>query len=390
MNSSVLCGVFLLVLLSSQLPTICCTSGDDNSLNYISWSDLSDYRDLEAEGIFSPTRHIVVAKDGSGDSASIQAAVDMIPHNNAQRVKILIYPGVYRERLHIPRTKPYISLIGNGSAEVTITYNAKASDKDMYGRVLGTYGTATVDVASDYFVATELTIENTIDARGGGVGMQAVALKVSGDKAMFFRVTVRGTQDTILDLTGTHYYYQCFIQGSVDFICGNARSLFEDCTLKSMARRSGAIAAHHRNSTEENTGFSFYKCKVTGTGINYLGRAWGRYARIVYSLCRFQNIINPSGWADWGDPSRQQTVTFGEYECRGRGADKTNRVGWAKNFSPEEVGPYMDKSFIDAAHEIYACVRAGDALFLSAWKLAVDSVISRGQVLDMESTRPFT
>lgn len=61
----------------------------------------------------------------------------------------------------------------------------------------------------------------------GGYGMQAVALRVSGDKAMFYRVRVLGTQDTLLDDTGSHYFYQCYIQGSVDFIFGRSTSLYE-------------------------------------------------------------------------------------------------------------------------------------------------------------------
>lgn len=61
----------------------------------------------------------------------------------------------------------------------------------------------------------------------GGFGMQAVALRIAGDKAMFYRVRILGTQDTLLDDTGSHYFYQCHIQGSVDFIFGTARSLYQ-------------------------------------------------------------------------------------------------------------------------------------------------------------------
>ena len=61
----------------------------------------------------------------------------------------------------------------------------------------------------------------------GGHGMQAVALRISGDKAVFYRVRLLGTQDTLLDDTGSHYFYQSFIQGSVDFIFGRARSLYK-------------------------------------------------------------------------------------------------------------------------------------------------------------------
>lgn len=61
----------------------------------------------------------------------------------------------------------------------------------------------------------------------GADGAQAVALRIAGDKAAFFRCGFYGAQDTLLDDSGKHYFKDCFIQGSIDFIFGNARSLYE-------------------------------------------------------------------------------------------------------------------------------------------------------------------
>lgn len=68
----------------------------------------------------------------------------------------------------------------------------------------------------------------------GGKGMQAVALRVDSERAMFYRVRIKGSQDTLLDNTGTHYFYQCFIQGQVDFIFGSAKSLYKVNYLTSL------------------------------------------------------------------------------------------------------------------------------------------------------------
>lgn len=57
--------------------------------------------------------------------------------------------------------------------------------------------------------------------------MQAVALRVSGDKAMFFRCRILGSQDTLFDHWGRHYFFDSYIQGSIDFIFGSARSLYQ-------------------------------------------------------------------------------------------------------------------------------------------------------------------
>lgn len=54
-----------------------------------------------------------------------------------------------------------------------------------------------------------------------------MALRISGDTAAFVGCKFLGAQDTLYDHLGRHYYKDCYIEGSVDFIFGNALSLFE-------------------------------------------------------------------------------------------------------------------------------------------------------------------
>jgi pectinesterase len=82
------------------------------------------------------------------------------------------------------------------------------------------------------------------------------------------------------------------------------RARAQGCTLHAVATSYGAIAASQRSSAEEDSGFSFVGCRLTGSGMLYLGRAWGRYARVVYSYCDLGGIVVPQGWSDWGDQSR--------------------------------------------------------------------------------------
>ncbi|KAK8648674.1 hypothetical protein V6N13_129422 [Hibiscus sabdariffa] len=280
--------------------------------NFISWDDIKvDEHQIKLSDSrvnHNRSRVIVVNKNGEADSVTIQGAIDMVPENNTRRVKIYILPGTYREKVTVPKSKPYISFVGNSGqmSNTIISWGDKASDKDSNGVFLGTYKSASVTVESDYFCATDITFENTVIQTPGEPGMQAVALRISGDKAMFYKVKVIGTQDTLLDESGSHYFYQCHIRGSVDFIFGNSRSLYQDCVIESTAVRTGAIAAHHRDSPNDDTGFSFVNCKINGTGRIYLGRAWGNYSRAIYSNCYFDNIINPAGWTDWNDPSRDK------------------------------------------------------------------------------------
>ncbi|PON94050.1 Pectinesterase, Tyr active site [Trema orientale] len=322
--------------------------------NFISWDDFKV--DEMKMGLASgdeygngSSRVIVVDKSGKGQSLTVQGAIDMVPEQNTERVKIYILPGIYREKVFIPSTKPYISFIGsqNRTSDTVISWNNKASDKGKDGMELGTYHSASVTIESDYFCATGITFENTVVADPAGRGMQAVALRIAGDKAVFYKVRILGTQDTLLDDVGSHYFYQSYIQGSIDFIFGRARSLYKDCVLQSTATYAGAVAAHHRDFPQENTGFSFVNCIVRGTGDIYLGRAWGDYSRIIYSYCYFDKIITSSGWSDWSLPSRQKTVEFGEYHCRGGGADTKGRVPWMTSFSDDQIKAYISTNFID-------------------------------------------
>lgn len=73
-------------------------SGHGNT--YISWNDLwvdeqrLTLKSSEDGGV------IVVDQHGRGHSKTVQGAVDMVPDHNTERVKIYIYPGIYRYRLY--------------------------------------------------------------------------------------------------------------------------------------------------------------------------------------------------------------------------------------------------------------------------------------------------
>ncbi|MED6196286.1 hypothetical protein PIB30_046100 [Stylosanthes scabra] len=281
--------LLLLLLLAIMVMVI---NGDDiGSRNMISWDDL--LVDEESLSYNNDGQVFVVDQAGNGDSTTVQGAVDMVQQNNPQRVKIYIYPGIYRERVHVPKNKPYISFIGkpmmmmnateigSGILLPVITNSTKASDKGSWeGKELGMSNTATLWVQSDFFCATAITIE--------------------------------------------------------------------ECILYSVAEDWGAIAAHHRNSAEEDTGFSFVNCRIKGNGGRMLlGRAWGEYSRTVYSFCEMDDIIDPIGWSDWHVPSRQQTAVFGEYQCYGKGSNRTGRVEWSKELSNEEAVPFLGTNYIN-------------------------------------------
>ncbi|KAG5514101.1 hypothetical protein RHGRI_035488 [Rhododendron griersonianum] len=96
---------------------------------------------------------INVSQDGTGDFKSIKEALDSIPLHNTKRVILAIKPGVYREKIVIPRTLPFITFLGDSNDPPTITWN---DTKSVTGT---TFSSATVGVNASYFVAVNMKFE---------------------------------------------------------------------------------------------------------------------------------------------------------------------------------------------------------------------------------------
>jgi Pectinesterase len=66
--------------------------------NVITWEDMlvKNYSTAETGYDQDGSRVLVVSQDGHGSSQTVQGAIDMVPDGNSQRIKILIYPGIYK------------------------------------------------------------------------------------------------------------------------------------------------------------------------------------------------------------------------------------------------------------------------------------------------------
>ncbi|XP_054800462.1 probable pectinesterase 53 [Prosopis cineraria] len=328
--------------------------------NWISWN-LKNYRkatllktqwnvkapDSKPGMAGNNTVKINVRQDDSGDFNTIRQALDSIPPRNIRRVIVSIGPGVYREKIVIPRNMEFITLIGDATKPPTITGNDTAAVIGRDGMPFGTFHSATVAVDANYFVAVNIKFENTASHEVGKAGEQAVAVRVSGTKVAFYNCSFYGDQDTLYDHRGLHYFNNCFIQGSVDFIFGSGRSLYENCYLNSIAKKAVSITAQKRTNASLESGFSFKSCVITGSGRAYLGRAWGDYSRVVFSYTFMDKIIVPQGWSDWGDQKRDSRVYYGEYRCSGPGANLTGRVAWAHILTDQEAQPFLGTHYIE-------------------------------------------
>ncbi|OMO87567.1 Pectinesterase, catalytic [Corchorus capsularis] len=274
---------------------------------------------------------IRVDQSGKGDYTKIQDAIDAVPSDNKEHVFILVKPGIYKEKIVVPADKPFITISGLSANTTIITWNDGAN----------IYDSPTFSVLASDFVGRYLTIQNTF-----GPGAKTVALRVSGDRAAFFGCRILGYQDTLLDDVGRHYYSNCYIEGAVDFICGNAASLFERCHLHSLSVGDAAITAQRRMSPSEDTGFTFLGCKITGVRTAILGRPWGAYSRVIFAYSYMSNVILPQGWDNWGDSAKESTAFYREYKCYGPGANTKKRVEWTQKLTDTEAEFFLTKNMI--------------------------------------------
>ncbi|XP_075509751.1 putative pectinesterase 53 [Primulina tabacum] len=331
------------------------TQAQHSELQFMKWvsfvGKLKHTSFKAAKNKVTPSFFLTVDKNGAlGDFTCIQDAIDSLPIINLVRVVIKVHAGVYTEKVSIPATKSFISIEGAGAEKTIIQWGDTAQTIGPNGMPLGTFGSATFAVNSPYFIAKNITVKNTAPVPpSGAVGKQAVAFRISADTASLVGCKFLGAQDTLYDHLGRHYYKDCYIEGSVDFIFGNGLSMFENCAVHAISGAIGAVTAQARKSILDASGFSFVNCKVTGSGALYLGRAWGAFSRVVFAHTYMDNIIIPKGWYNWGDPSREMTVFYGQYKCSGAGANHAGRVSWSRELTDEEAKPFISLTFIDGS-----------------------------------------
>ncbi|MFJ8784678.1 MULTISPECIES: pectinesterase family protein [unclassified Streptomyces] len=232
---------------------------------------------------------LTVAKDGSGQYSTVQAAVNAVPANNPSRVVISVKPGTYRELVKVPSNKPHVTIQGSGGSrsDTVIVYNnASGTPKPDGSGTYGTGGSATVAVEADDFQARNLTISNDFDeASHQDIANQAVALRTAADKVFLDGVIVSGDQDTLLvdtaakEKLGRVYMTNSYVVGNVDFIFGRATAVIDKSVITLKKRWNGTSAGY---VTAPSTAAGRKGILIANSTVNgdvssasfYLGRPW--------------------------------------------------------------------------------------------------------------------
>ncbi|WP_406177825.1 pectinesterase family protein [Streptomyces canus] len=283
---------------------------------------------------------LTVAKDGSGQYSTVQAAVNAVPANNPTRVVISVKPGTYRELVKVPSNKPHVTIQGSGGSrnDTVIVYNnASGTPKPDGSGTYGTGGSATVAVEADDFQARNLTISNDFDeASHQDIANQAVALRTAADKVFLDGVIVSGDQDTLLvdtaakDKLGRVYMTNSYVIGNVDFIFGRATAVIDKSVITLKKRWNGTSAGY---VTAPSTAAGRKGILIANSTVNgdvssasfYLGRPWhagGDASLDPQTTVRNTSLsaaIKSTPWTDMSGFSWKDD-RFAEYKNSGAGS----------------------------------------------------------------------
>jgi pectin methylesterase-like acyl-CoA thioesterase len=307
--------------------------------------------------IAAAVKTLHVAADGTGDYSTIERALDVAPADGAV---ILVSPGNYREVLTVD--KPNIRMRGAGAdASQTIVVNNRNAGENG-----GTLHSATVNVAADNFVAENITFENDFNRTHPQLsqGSQALALMVTGDRAVFRNVRLLGNQDTVYAgnrgcaqgslpcASSRQYFADCYIAGNVDFIFGDSKAVFDHCEIHSTAHAGGYITAQSKHAPDQDSGYVINHCNLTvGEGVTqsvFLGRPWRPYATVIYLNTEMGSHIDPEGWREWhpGDTHSLETAFYAEYNSTGPGAQHDKRDPHTHFLTAEQARQYETANFL--------------------------------------------
>ena len=294
-------------------------------------------------------RDLIVSSTQSGAYRSVQAAIDALPSRGGI---IRIAPGTWREKLTIDR--PRVTLIGTGvgPAATILVYGDSAKSAGS------TFNSATLTASGDDLRIANLTIQNDWWLVPGNPPSQAVALSLTGDRAVLTRVRLLGHQDTLFANKGKggrmarHYFSSCYIEGHVDFIFGNAKSYFRDCRIHGRAHSDVWYTAQSRASADEDSGYVFDRCRLTADPAARnisLGRPWRDHARVIFLRTRMDAQVMPAGWREWypGTSNRLPTTDYAEYATSGAGAAPAARAAPSRQLTRKEAAMWSARSFFN-------------------------------------------
>ena len=281
---------------------------------------------------------VVKAGDAASLLSTIEEASKLNADSTAERLYIFIPNGFYDLGDQVLTTilGYNISLVGE-SMEGTIIRNAPPLENESISK------TATLLNRGHNTFVQDLTIKNDLDYYHSGPAGRAVCWQDKGNRVIFKRVRMLSYQDTYYSHSETcqHYFEDCELHGTVDFLCGAGDVFFNRCLIVTENRNedgsgTDVIAAPRTSVTK--WGYVFTDCTVRSNKSDFhLARGWHTLPRCVWLNTRIESpqLLRQTRF----DPNsiRSVDVVFGEYHTMdAEGRDITPRSNYVTFVSKEE------------------------------------------------------
>ncbi|KAH7574690.1 hypothetical protein JRO89_XS03G0331300 [Xanthoceras sorbifolium] len=228
------------------------------------------------------------------------------------------------------REKKNVVIFGDGINNTIITFDKSHSSG------VKTQESATLNVDSSHFFATDISIINS----AGPKGEQAVALRTAGDYMACYRCSIEGYQDTL--------YVHLIIQNSII----NVRLPNEG--------QQNVLTAQGREENNIDSAIVIHNCTIIPTPElaskfdvkTYLGRPWKKFSRTIIMESNLDGFIDREGWMKFDEKSDLSTLYYAEYNNRGEGASTYGRVKWPGYHilnNSKDVEHFTVNEFIDGS-----------------------------------------
>jgi len=257
----------------------------------------------------------------AGEYSTLSSALAALGSSTTEAC-IFMYSGTYEEAVTI-NYKGKLTLYGYTTDTGYQKYNTVAVEHSLNSATAGNLdASSTANIVSTNFSAYNIDFKNTY-----GAGAQAVAVTANGDQQGYYACGFYGYQDTLYAKSGKQYYSNCYMEGAVDYIFGDAAAWFGECTIASNG--GGAITATSRETTDDTTWYVIDSSTITAasgytlTGDVYLGRPWRQYSRVIYQNSVLTDIVNAAGWTTLASGA---TPIFEEWDNTGAGSDTSERI----------------------------------------------------------------
>ncbi len=236
--------------------------------------------------------------DGIATFTTVQAAIDAAPTARTKPWLIFIKNGQYKEHVDIPKTKPYMHLIGQDRDKTVIMDDRLSGGENAVHVSIG----ATVVVNADNCFFENLTMENSY-GHEKQAGPQALALNTIGDRIAMNGVALLSYQDTWITTSTSnnrHYIKNSLIEGAVDFIYNSGNVYLDGDTLE-INRPSGGYIVAPSHAQDVKWGYVFQNNVIRPhKGIDvkdvWLGRPWHNQPKTVYINTQTFVNIPAKGW----------------------------------------------------------------------------------------------